>query len=260
MPTLTSKIGIPSPLDNESVTSDAFRAIYAAIDLGAASQVQVDRPFYLKSLTYDAGNNRLVLVFGPGRVLFGASSLVQSTIDQTLYVSTPAINTTYTVYLNPDGSFAVNTTGAFDPAKYMLWQAITGAAVTTLSKVDRRPDATLTGLIVAAQIADGTIVPSKLADSGATAGVYGAASVIPILTVDAKGRVTLASNASVSITTANILDAAITPAKLALLAVAAGHLQDGAATTPKIADAAVTPVKLSASVVGARLPRLYALL
>jgi len=56
--------------------------------------------------------------------------------------------------------------------------------------------------------ATGTIT---LANSGTTAGTYGSSSQIPAITIDAKGRITSASNISVSTTPA---DGSITPSKL----------------------------------------------
>ena len=49
-------------------------------------------------------------------------------------------------------------------------------------------------------IADGGVTYSKLADSGVVAGTYGSASEIPVLTVDAKGRVEIASTTAISLT------------------------------------------------------------
>jgi len=46
---------------------------------------------------------------------------------------------------------------------------------------------------------DGSVTTVKLADTGVTANVYGGASQIPVVTIDAKGRITSAANVSVSI-------------------------------------------------------------
>lgn len=48
-------------------------------------------------------------------------------------------------------------------------------------------------------IADGGVTYSKLADSGVTAGTYGSASEIPVLQIDAKGRVEVASTTAISL-------------------------------------------------------------
>jgi len=48
-------------------------------------------------------------------------------------------------------------------------------------------------------LADGGVTYDKLADSGVTAGTYGSASTIPVLDVDAKGRVTGASTVNINL-------------------------------------------------------------
>jgi len=47
-------------------------------------------------------------------------------------------------------------------------------------------------------IANGTITAVDLADSGVSAGVYGGATQAAVITVDAKGRITSASNVAVT--------------------------------------------------------------
>lgn len=54
------------------------------------------------------------------------------------------------------------------------------------------------GKVPAAALADGAVGTNQLANSGVTAGTYGSASAIPALTVDAKGRVTSASQSAFS--------------------------------------------------------------
>ena len=48
-------------------------------------------------------------------------------------------------------------------------------------------------------LADGGVTYSKLADSGVVAGTYGSSSEIPVLSVDAKGRVTTATSTPISL-------------------------------------------------------------
>jgi hypothetical protein len=66
------------------------------------------------------------------------------------------------------------------------------------------------GAVVEADIADGAVTTNKLSNSGVTAGSYGSASVVPVVTVDAKGRLTSVSTASIASsapTTAQVLTA-----------------------------------------------------
>lgn len=46
--------------------------------------------------------------------------------------------------------------------------------------------------------ADGSITAAKLSSTGVTAGTYGNATITPIITVDSTGRITSASNATIS--------------------------------------------------------------
>lgn len=48
------------------------------------------------------------------------------------------------------------------------------------------------------QIKDGAVTSAKLNDSGVTAGVYGSGTKIPVITVDAQGRLTLVSEANIT--------------------------------------------------------------
>jgi hypothetical protein len=64
--------------------------------------------------------------------------------------------------------------------------------------------------VTTAKIADANVTGAKLENSGVTAGSYGSSSAIPVVTVDAKGRVTSLSTTSVSAsapTTAQVLSA-----------------------------------------------------
>jgi hypothetical protein len=63
--------------------------------------------------------------------------------------------------------------------------------------------------VTTAKIADANVTGAKLENSGVTAGSYGSASVVPVVTVDAKGRLTSVSTAALSVspTTAQVLSA-----------------------------------------------------
>jgi hypothetical protein len=78
----------------------------------------------------------------------------------------------------------------------------------------------LDGSIITQKIADANVTNAKLDTTGVTPGVYGSGAVVPVLTINAQGRITTATQATSSppansVTTASIQDSAITPAKLA---------------------------------------------
>ena len=56
----------------------------------------------------------------------------------------------------------------------------------------------------ASNISSGTLAAARLATSGVTAATYGNASIIPVYTVDTYGRITSASNTTISISTSAV--------------------------------------------------------
>jgi hypothetical protein len=67
-----------------------------------------------------------------------------------------------------------------------------------------------TGAVTTTKIADANVTGAKLENSGVSAGTYGSASVVPVVTVDAKGRLTSVSTASIAASapsTAQVLSA-----------------------------------------------------
>lgn len=61
-----------------------------------------------------------------------------------------------------------------------------------------------TGAVTSSKIQDGTITSNDLSNTTVTAGSYGSSSLIPIITVDAKGRITSASTTATSGSNANL--------------------------------------------------------
>ena len=106
--------------------------------------------------------------------------------------------------------------------------------------------------IKASNIATGAITSTLFADSGVTAGSYGSSTTIPVLTIDAKGRVTVATTASlpanlasetyVNTAVSNLVNAA--PSTLDTLNELAAALGNDAsfATTVFVPNAVVTVV------------------
>jgi hypothetical protein len=99
------------------------------------------------------------------------------------------------------GELAVNT------ADGKLYTEHTGGVVKEII-----PSTVVNGGITEAKIADGAVTTNKLSNSGVTASTYGSSSAIPVVTVDAKGRITSASTTSFSATPA---DGSITDPKIA---------------------------------------------
>ena len=154
------------------------------------------------------------------------------------------------------GDLALSNTGV---------ATINNSAVTTLKLADNS--------VATAKIIDGAVTGAKLENSGATAGTYGSATQVPVVNVDAKGRVTSVTNATITgvspvgstLTSSNILvgNALNQAASVAVTgdvslantgtvtinnsAVTASKIATDAITTTKIVDGAVTGAKLENS-------------
>lgn len=71
-------------------------------------------------------------------------------------------------------------------------------------------------------ITSGTLSPTRLANSGVALGTYGSSTQIPVLTLDAKGRVTSMATEQIVVNANNIITGTLDPARLATSGVAAG--------------------------------------
>lgn len=132
MAKVTRKFGITVPQGGDAANRVVMGESIEKLDIAAAPD-----PLYLKSAAYDAGNNRLVLVFTPA-VLDFLAVRVALLADTTYHIVAPAINTTYYVFVKNDGTMAHNTNGADIAGSYLIWQVATGATVSTLTLTDAR--------------------------------------------------------------------------------------------------------------------------
>jgi len=71
-------------------------------------------------------------------------------------------------------------------------------------------------------ITSGTLSATRLANSGVTLGTYGSSTQIPVLTLDAKGRVTSIATEQIAVNANNIITGTLDPARLATSGVTAG--------------------------------------
>lgn len=132
MPETTAKLGVSISTGSDHAQRSDFTNAFKAFDLTVGRDHA-----WLKSLTYDAGNSRIVAVLTPMEADF-LSARVSIATDTTYYINAPATNTAYTLYLKSDGTLTHNNTGAEVAGQVPLWRITTGAVLTTLTAVDLR--------------------------------------------------------------------------------------------------------------------------
>jgi hypothetical protein len=94
-------------------------------------------PFYLHSATYDSTNDKIDATLGPGISDF-LQTIITKTVDTVYSIPTPAVNTSYYIYIKSDGTFTHNTTGAEVDGAVKLWIVATGSTVDAITTTDQR--------------------------------------------------------------------------------------------------------------------------
>lgn len=126
----------------------------------------------------------------------GNGSNTAFTLSRTVYNEKDIEVLVNNVQQNPfDGSYTVNGTtltfsGAPSAGSNNIYVTYRGYATSILTPLDNT--------ITANSIQSNAVTTAKLSDSGVTAGSYGNTTAIPVLTIDAKGRVTSATTNAVS--------------------------------------------------------------
>lgn len=182
MPTSSPKFGLPLPNNSDFVKRINYNDLFTRLDAATAPDHA-----WLKSVSYDAGNNRITAVLGPVRARFG-SAMVIITGDTTYHIAAPAINTNYTLYLKSDGTFMHNTTGADVAGAVQLWRISSGATLSTIATQDQRGGLFVTPVVTWDAV---TGKPSSFTPTG-HAGSHAAGGSDP-LTPEAIGAVPVAA-------------------------------------------------------------------
>jgi hypothetical protein len=98
---------------------------------------KVEQSFLLKSAVYDSTNDKIDVTLGPGIADF-LQTIITKTADTVYSIPTPAINTSYYIYLKSDGTFTHNTTGAEVDGAVRIWIVATGSTVDAITTTDQR--------------------------------------------------------------------------------------------------------------------------
>jgi microcystin-dependent protein len=137
MPQTTSKLGLKQPLGNESVSREAYNENLRLMDQNAASQAEVDEPFFLKTVIYHTASHRIDLTLGPGRASF-LGVMVAKIGDSTLFIDSPAPNTAYYIFITKEGNFVYNSTNINLAGAVPIWSVNTGDSISDITTQDLR--------------------------------------------------------------------------------------------------------------------------
>lgn len=112
-------------------------------------------PFALKSLSYDAVNNRIDIVIGPGAAeafdTMDSRVFLEMEDEEATLIALPTPDTIYYISLNQFGGISVDDTINDIPSTgVLLWEITTGADVATLTAIDRRAILSSAGARIAA--------------------------------------------------------------------------------------------------------------
>lgn len=129
---------------------------------------KLNEPFWIKAAVYDAPGTRLDITVGPGRADWSTPAATMRTTqaaDTHVYIASPAISTTYYLFLVPaNGSTATyraSTSATVQPGDILLGSCLTGNPIgSAVTRADLR------GQLWAPTVGVSTATPQALAASG----------------------------------------------------------------------------------------------
>ena len=224
---ITSALVAANSIDASEIKTDAVRSLQIQDDAVTADQIatltghvlfndnaQIKLGTSQDLLIYHDGLNSYIKDTGTGDLLIEASDnlWIMQSGGSKVFLNT-ADNGAVNLYYNNSKKLETTNTGVLITGTLVadVTGDVTGDLTGTASAVaDGAVTATKigTGAVLTSKIADNAITSAKIADgsigatqltaTSVTAGSYGSSSAIPILTIDADGRITAASTATTS--------------------------------------------------------------
>jgi hypothetical protein len=143
----------------------------------------------------DSSTDTLTLAAGTGITLTTNASTDTITITGTTGLSANSVTATH-IATGAVGASELAST-AVTPGSYTL-ASITVDADGRITSASSGSSSVSDGSITTAKLADDAVTAAKLADTAVTAGTYGSSTASPQITIDAQGRITSASNQTIS--------------------------------------------------------------